>query len=263
MKKWYRIEMKNNVADIYIYDEIGYWGVEAKEFAASLALVKDFDEINLYINSPGGDVFEGMAIYNALLTVKDKLTAHIMGLAASMASVILMAAPKRIIHKGAMVMVHNPSSSAYGTAEDMRKRATLLDQITDQMVTIYSEGTGLSDVEVRELLDNETWLDSSEALSKGFVTEVNEEKAAASLKRKYVDKFHNLPSGVVIVDEPTIRDAETALRDAGFSAGISKQILSQGFHRDGDGSGRDGEEDYSQATQLVRKMISNMEVHRG
>lgn len=255
MKKWYRIESKTDSADIYIYDEIGMWGVEAKEFAASLAMIKDLKEINLFINSPGGDVFEGMAIYNALLTVKDKLTAHVMGMAASIASIILMAAPKRIIHSGALVMIHNPSSGVWGTAEDLRKRAATLDMITDQMVEIYKSVTGLEEEELRKLLDDETWMDADEAVEKGFATEANEEKAAASLQKKYVSKFHNLPSEVVIVEEPTIREAEDALRDVGFSQVSAKKILANGFHRDDEDQHREGEEDYSEALGMVDQMI--------
>lgn len=257
-KKWYRIENKTNSADIYIYDEIGMWGVDAKDFATSLALIKDFDQINVFINSPGGDVFEGMAIYNALLTVKDKLTAHVMGMAASIASIILMAAPKRIIHQGALVMIHNPSSGIWGTASDLRKRAETLDKITDQMVDIYRGVTGLEDSEIRKLLDDETWMEAEEAVENGFATDLNEEEAAASLQKKYVSKFHNLPSEVVIVEEPTIREAEDALRDAGFSQAVAKKILSQGFNRDDCDPRRDGDEDFSEAIQMLDKMIEKV-----
>lgn len=260
MKRWYKIEQKGKEATIYIYDEIGMWGIDAKEFSSSLALVKDFDKINLLINSPGGDVFQGMAIYNALLTVKDKLEAHVMGLAASISSIILMAAPRRIIHKGAMVMVHNPSAGMYGTSEELRKTATLLDQITEQMVSIYVGATGLGEDEVKTLLNEETWLSSEKALEKGFVTELDEEEAAASLHKKYVNKFHNLPAAVVIVEEPTVREAEDALRDAGFSQAFSKKILSQGFSRDDGAPHRDGVEDYSEAIRVIKDFRKGLEV---
>jgi ATP-dependent Clp endopeptidase proteolytic subunit ClpP len=259
VKKWYRIEMKGDNADIYIYDEIGYWGVNAQDFATSLALVKDFKTINLYINSPGGDVFEGMAIYNALLTVKEKLTAHVMGLAASMASVILMAAPKRIIHQGAMVMVHNPSGGAWGTSEDMRKVAATLDQIKMQMVNLYVNTTGLPEEDVKKLMDNETWLTAQDSVDKGFATEKSESKEVASIKKKYVAKFHNLPEGVVVVDEPTVREAEDALRDVGFSDSRAKLILSKGYRRDGDNPDRDGEEDFSEALGIINQMKIKLE----
>lgn len=260
MKRWYKIEQKGKEATIYIYDEIGMWGVEAKEFATSLALVKDFDKITLLINSPGGDVFQGMAIYNALLTVKDKLEAHVMGLAASISSIILMAAPKRIIHKGAMVMVHNPSAGTYGRAEELRKTATLLDQIAEQMVSIYVDATGLPEDEVKALLDEEAWMSSERAFEKGFVTEIDQEEAAASLQKKYVSKFHNLPAAVVIVEEPTVREAEDALRDAGFSQAFSKKILSQGFSRDDGAPHRDGVEDYSEAIRIIEDLKRELEV---
>jgi ATP-dependent Clp endopeptidase proteolytic subunit ClpP len=128
-KKWYKIQAKEDSADVYIYDYIGAYGVEAAALTRDLALIKDKKNINLYINSPGGDVFEGMTIYNSLLQIKEKLTVHVMGLAASIASVIMLAAEKRIMYQGSMVMIHNPWGCACGNAKEMREMAEVLDKI--------------------------------------------------------------------------------------------------------------------------------------
>jgi ATP-dependent Clp protease protease subunit len=183
-----------------------------------------------------------MAIYNALLGVKDRLTAHVMGLAASMASVILMAAPVRIIHQGAMVMVHNPSGSAFGQADELRKTADTLDQIKGQMAAIYAAATGKDDGTVRKLMDDETWMGADEAVTQGFATEKDEEQVAASLRRAVAGKFRHVPPEIAIEETPTIRDAENALRDAGFPADRAKAILAVGFARDGQSGHRDDAE---------------------
>lgn len=262
MGKWYRIVAKAESADIYIYDEIGMWGVTAQAFTNALQAVKDKASLNLYLNSPGGDVFEGMAIYNALFPLKDKLTVHVMGLAASMASVVMLAASHRIVYTGAMVMIHNPWGCALGTAGEMRKTAETLDKITDQIVDIYANAIGRESDEIRRLMDDETWFNASEAMEIGFATEETEVEAAASLKRKYAMKFHHAPSEIVVEDEPTVREAEEALRDAGFSDSRAKAILAKGFSlRDGgEADHRDGGQDFAPALKLVAGIRKNLEV---
>ena len=237
MGKWYRIVAKEDAAEIYIYDEIGMWGVSSKSFTNALQAIKGKSRIDLYINSPGGDVFEGMAIYNALLPLKDRLIVHVMGLAASMASVVMLAASRRIVYSGAMVMVHNPWGCAVGAADEMRKTADTLDKITEQIINIYVNATTMKADEIRSMMNEETWLNANEAIDCGFSTETSEVEAAASLKKRYAMKFHHAPSEIVVEDdEPTIREAEEALRDAGFSDSRAKAILAKGFTR------REGEE---------------------
>jgi ATP-dependent Clp endopeptidase proteolytic subunit ClpP len=261
-RNWYRIEAKSDAADIYVYDYIGTWGVEAGTFTKELAAVKDRRVLNLYINSPGGDVFEGMTIYNALLDVRNKLTAHVMGLAASMASVILLAASTRVIHRGAMVMVHNPWGGCMGTARQMRDTADVLDKITDQIALLYQDATGADEARVRAWMDAETWFNAEEALEHGFASAVSEQQAAASIKQKYASKYRNVPGDIVEGDmEPTIRTAEDALRDAGFSSVRAKAILAKGFARreDGDPCHREDGPDYSAALEIVKQIQDSME----
>ena len=114
---WFRMKASaNNEADIYIYDEIGYWGVTAKQFVNDLKALGDVSHINLHINSPGGDVFDGIAIFNALKHHGAAITVHIDGLAASMASVIAMVGNPVIMPENTMMMIHKPWGFAGGDA---------------------------------------------------------------------------------------------------------------------------------------------------
>lgn len=262
-KRWYRVEAKGDTADIYVYDYIGAWGVEAGTFTKELAALKDKKSLNLYINSPGGEVFDGMAIYNALLQVRGKLTAHVMGLAASVASIILLAADKRIIHRGAMVMIHNPWGCACGTAREMRDTADVLDKITGQLSTLYQEITGADENQVKAWMDAETWFDTDEAVEHGFATEICEQQVAATIKSTYANKYRNVPRGIVEVDdEPTIRSAEEALRDAGFSIARAKAIVARGFSNREDGAipPREEVQDFTQALGILSDIRKRMEV---
>lgn len=263
-KKWYKIQANDDSADVYIYDYIGAYGVEASALTRELALLKDKKSINLYINSPGGDVFEGMTIYNSLLQIKGKLTVHVMGLAASIASVIMLAAEKRIMYQGSMVMIHNPWGCACGNAKEMREMAEVLDKIGGQLVQMYSDVTGQTEEQITEWLDAETWFNADEAVENGFATELSEKQAAASIKKTYASKYHNVPEDIVEDDtEPTIRTAEDALRDVGFSAVRAKAILAKGFvHReDGEPTPREEEQDYSAAMDIVKHMQNSLEAN--
>jgi len=171
MKTWYQIKAKSDkpkAADISIYDEIGMWGVSASAFMRDLKSMGELDEINLSIHSPGGDVLDGWAIYNALKNNKAKVTARVEGLAASMASVILMAADEIEIPENAYVMIHNPWGVAIGDAEELRDTAELLDKLGNGLVNAYASRTGNDEDEIREMMSAETWMDGKEAVERGF-----------------------------------------------------------------------------------------------
>jgi ATP-dependent Clp endopeptidase proteolytic subunit ClpP len=171
MKTWYQIKAKENkpkAADISIYDEIGMWGVSASAFMRDLKSMGELDEINLSIHSPGGDVLDGWAIYNALKNNKARVTARVEGLAASMASVILMAADEIEIPENAYVMIHNPWGVAIGDAEELRDTAELLDKLGNGLVNAYASRTGNDEDEIREMMSAETWMDGKEAVERGF-----------------------------------------------------------------------------------------------
>lgn len=194
MTKWFEIKALNNSAEISIYDEIGGWGVTAKEFMDELKAVGDVSSITLRINSPGGSVFDGMAIFNRIKQHPAEVTAYIDGLAASMASVIAMAADKVVMPENAMMMIHNPWTFAHGDAEELRDSAELLDKIKTTMLSAYSNKSGLSNDEIAAIMDEETWLTGQEAVEMGFA-DVSEDAVdiAASVKNFDLTKFQNSP----------------------------------------------------------------------
>lgn len=198
MKTWYQIQAKANnpkSAEVSIHDEIGLWGVSASAFMRDLKAMGDVDDIHLSIHSPGGDVLDGWAIYNALRNSKARITARVEGLAASMASVILMAADEIQIPKNAYVMIHNPWGMAIGDAEEMRDTAALLDKLQGGLVRAYSDRTGNDESDIRAWMDAETWMDGEEAVERGFATVLLDE-VAMSAKAFDTRRFRMTPTSV-------------------------------------------------------------------
>lgn len=174
-KKFYAIEKTNDrEATIYLYDEIGGYGPGSKDFLVALSQLEGV-HIHLRINSPGGSVIEGTAIYNALKRHKGGLTVHIDALAASMASVIAMAGDRVYIAENAMIMIHNPWTEGTGDANEFRKQADLLDKLRGALIGAYQKKTGLSKEELEKMMDEETWLDATEAVALGFADAIEEE----------------------------------------------------------------------------------------
>lgn len=181
-KSWYSVNAKagQTAAEISIFDEIGFWGVTASSFIADLKKI-DAKELTVLVNSPGGSVFDGLAIYNALRQHPANVTVKVMGVAASAASFIAMAGDKIVMPENAFMMVHNPMGGVFGNADEMREWADTLDKIAASLVGIYVARTGKSEDEVKALLDAETWLTANEAVELGFADEVLPEmKVAAS-----------------------------------------------------------------------------------
>lgn len=173
-KKKFDFKMRgDSVAEILIYDQIGesYWEetVAGKEFVQDLnELSNSVTQIDLRINSPGGSVFDGLIIYEALKRHKANVTAYVDGLAASIASVIIMAADEIVMGEGALIMIHKPMSGVYGNSDEMERMINVLDKIEDQMIGIYARRTGKGRAELSRMLTDETWLTSDEAITDGF-----------------------------------------------------------------------------------------------
>jgi ATP-dependent Clp endopeptidase proteolytic subunit ClpP len=183
-RSWYAISPTDDrdtdeSVEVSIYDEIGFGGVTAKQFAADLKKLKG-QHIDLRINSVGGSVIEGAAIFNALKRHKGGLTVHIDGLAASMASVIAMAGEETRIAENALLMIHNPWSMTMGDADDLRKEADVLDKLKATLVNAYVRKTGQPRAAIEQMMDDETWMDATEALEHGFVDEIDAPIAAAA-----------------------------------------------------------------------------------
>ena len=198
-QSWYSIKAKaNDTAEISIYDEIGFCGVSAASFAQDLkACGNNLKQINLHIHSPGGDVFDGIAIYNLLKNHPANVTVYIDGLAASMASVIAMAGNEVIMPENAMMMIHKPWGIQGGDAEDMRKYADLLDKVENTLIPAYASKTGKTPEELAEMLSAETWLNGKECVEQGFADKLAEPLVAmASIKSRKLEDFENMPKAM-------------------------------------------------------------------
>jgi len=198
-QSWYSIKAKaNDTAEISIYDEIGFWGVSAASFAQDLkSCGNNLKQINLHIHSPGGDVFDGIAIYNLLKNHPANVTVYIDGLAASMASVIAMAGNEVIMPENAMMMIHKPWGIQGGDAEDMRKYADLLDKVENTLIPAYASKTGKTPEELAEMLSEETWLTAKECVEQGFADKLAEPLVAmASIKSRKLEDFENMPKAM-------------------------------------------------------------------
>ncbi|HEK0622968.1 peptidase S14 [Proteus mirabilis] len=197
-KSWFRIQAKEDqTADIYIYDEIGGWGISARRFTEDLISLGNLSHINLHIHSPGGEVFDGIAIYNQLKNHSATITVYIDGLAASMASVIAMVGDTVIMPKNAMMMIHKPWGVSWGDANDMREYADLLDKLENVLIPAYVAKTGKTTEEITAMLEQETWLDGDECVEHGFADKVIEPvKAMASLTSKRIEEFSSMPSAI-------------------------------------------------------------------
>jgi ATP-dependent protease ClpP protease subunit len=177
---WYAISETNETeAEISLYDEIGGFGVGAKQFLGELSRLKG-KHIHLRINSPGGSVVEGTAIFNALRRHQGGVTVHIDALAASMASVIAMAGMPVYMADNALLMVHNPWTITAGDSDELRKEADLLDKLKASIRNAYQRKTGLPEDQLQGMMDAETWLDSVDAVALGFVDAIEEGVAAAA-----------------------------------------------------------------------------------
>ncbi|KGL00050.1 protease [Thalassobacter sp. 16PALIMAR09] len=198
-------------AEVLIYDEIGAYGVTAKGFLAELGALPDDAAIDLRLNSPGGSVFDAVAIYNALKRHAGDITVWIDGIAASAASYIAMAGDTVVMPENAFLMIHDPSGLVMGTAEDMRATAEALDKVKGSLIQGYAAKSGKADDEIATLMAAETWLDAKEALDLGFIDRIAEPvKLAASFD---VARFRNAPPEVVEAasepDEPAAQEPQS------------------------------------------------------
>jgi len=230
---WYEIKNKTDSSEVWIYDEIGYWGISAKDFILELNAIKN-KQIDMHINSPGGEVFDGAAIYNAIRNHPAAVTTYIDGLAASIASVIALAGDRVIMAENALYMMHNPFGLVIGNANDMRSMADVLDKIGDTMIGSYVAKSGKTRDQIKNLLDAETWMNADEAMEAGFVDEISGKMdMAACIKYTPIMMklgFKNIPESISGKRQlPTARDLERILRDAGCSAKEAKTILAEGY----------------------------------
>lgn len=179
-----------------VTDEYEDTDTSAAGFRDALKSLGDVKTINLHINSPGGSVFEGIAIYNMLKQSRAKVNIYIDALAASIASVIAMSGDAIFMPANSMMMIHNPYTMAVGNANELRKAADDMDQITKASVQSYlaKAGDKLDESTIKEIMDNETWLTAQEAYSYGLCDEViDANQAVASINSPFAKRFKSIP----------------------------------------------------------------------
>lgn len=183
MKRWYDIKAAAQgaeFAEVHILDEIGFWGVSAKEFLADFRGIAA-NKVKLYISSPGGSVFEALAMFNGMRATGKEIEVHILGIAASAASYVAMVGSKIVMPANTMMFVHNPINGVYGNADDMREMADILDKIGATLTATYAKRWKGEEKMLAEILAAETYLTAAECLEYGFCDEVTDEIAAKAV----------------------------------------------------------------------------------
>jgi len=201
--RYYALAVEGEEANVYIYGDIvsePWQWFESDVSSFSLAkeiesLPEEVKTINVHINSYGGDVAEGLAIYNALRQHKAKVKTYCDGFAASVASVVFMAGDERIMSNASLLMIHNAWMWAVGDPDELRKQADDLETINQATVNAYMNHVNISEEELKRMMDKETWISAADALEMGFATAVVSEpkttKAAASIRRRIADMLLN------------------------------------------------------------------------
>lgn len=236
-RKWYSFDFKNDVAEIEIFDEIGAFGIWVDEFKRDFDRIKGSSKIRVLLNSPGGIITEGMALYHILSSVREKLTVEVIGIAASIASVIALAGKELVMGEGTYFMIHNPWAGTWGEASELRKTADILDKMKGELVRLYANRTGMEEEEIVRLMDEETWYTATEAMEAGFADRVEDYgDLAAKMFDLDLFGFSKVPGELrkhVFAHRAdqikTERDFEQFLRDAGFSRSRSVAITRTGF----------------------------------
>jgi ATP-dependent protease ClpP protease subunit len=240
---------------IDLFDEIGSYGVSAKDFRAQLNEING--NIVLRINSPGGDVFDGLAIFNSLVAHDGHVRVEVTGVAASAASIIAMAGDEIAISENAFIMIHNAWSLTIGNAEDHDETSDLLGQIDHSLAGTYAKRTGQDIRVMKAMMDEETWLGSAEAKANGFVTEIIEARAANA--RFDMSVYAKAPPQLAtdeLLNDINIRDVERILRDAGIPRRKAKALAGHGIKTPVDLRDADDEVSNDLAAIFAAKAIS-------
>ena len=253
---WYRIEAKetDETAEIIIYDVIGWPYNDAFDLVRALGNIKA-KNITVRINSPGGDVFDGVAIFNALKDHEAHVTTKIEGLAASMASIVALAGDEVQAHKNAMYMIHDPWVLAAGNQYDLREIADILQKIGGNMLDIYYDKSNIGKRELKAMMKEETWFTAAEAKDRGLIDTVLDAGAA---KAKFdLSIFANVPDELEDADREgatlSKQEIERALRDAGASRSFAKSIAARRSNGD---SQRDVEGIQAEVQHIMNLMKS-------
>lgn len=196
MKNWFLMNLISPESlEIDILDEIGAYGVSAKVFAEALRGHAAVRSIRVNVNSPGGDVFDGLAIYNLLKNHAAEVVVHVLGMAASAASFIVCAGDRVLMPANAYLMTHDVRGGCYGTSEELKVMGGLIEKVTDSIASIYVAKSGKDKKECLKMMMGNHWMSAAEALEFGFCDEVLDEQRLVACAR-FADKFSSLPEGL-------------------------------------------------------------------
>jgi ATP-dependent Clp protease protease subunit len=217
MKKFYQLTQNDNVAELYIYGDITSFKLLEEDVTAKSIIDEinsiSADVINVYISSYGGEVQAGLAIYNALKRHKAKVRTICDGFACSIASVIFMAGEERIMNDSSLLMIHNAWSFAEGNAKELKKIAEDLEKITQASVSAYKAHSNLTEEEIVEMMDDETWILPEEAVEYGFATAIEKTKQKNASQNARLSLFNIVKMAQQAEDEDeedeTDEDEET------------------------------------------------------
>lgn len=213
-KRYYQLETSGDAANLTIYGDITSYkwqesDVSSYDLSKQLSELQGVKQINVYINSYGGEVSEGLAIYNALRRHSAHVTTYCDGMACSIASVIFMAGDSRVMGDASLLMIHNAWSAMAGNAKEMRKMADDLDKITAASIAAYMEHVTLSEVQLKHKMDAETWVTPSEALEWGFATQIGDKNMPSQIFAQSARKALMALVMQAAEDDEEDEDAET------------------------------------------------------
>ena len=197
---------------ILVFNEIGGMGTTSEMFARELDFANG-EDIEVRINSVGGEVQEGITIYNLLKSYAGNVKVIVDGWAASIASIIALGGDELVMNEGSFIMIHNPWTGMMGEAKDLRQEADLLDLMTTELVNIYVNATGLDEEEIRAMMDDETWLNPTDAIEKGFANSVqtfNKVAACVSKDQKTKYFYKNAPMELSEMNQKEVIHNEVA-----------------------------------------------------
>ena len=225
---WFEIKNKTeDSAEVWIYDVIGEdflgVGIVAKTFVKDL-MALDVAHIALHINSPGGSVWDGQAIYNAIARHPAKVTTYVDGLAASIASVIALAGDTVIMAENALMMIHKGWARVIGNADEMRDSADVLDKIDETIAGIYERKTGKDSAEIASAMAEETWYTASEAVDFGLADQVEEglQAAAMVIPESIKARYKHVPEDIDPPAQPVVETVPSGADEASGGAPQSK-----------------------------------------
>lgn len=225
--------LANGNGELIIHGVIGSWGLTALDVIETLAAYKG-KQVDAYIQSPGGNMFEGVAIYHAFKRHNGKVITHVDGAAGSAASVAFLGGHERRMPENTFLMIHNPWNGVEGDATKLREVADALEKFEGMMANIYSSETGIPEDEIRQMMKDTTWFTAAESLEKGFATHVDSAVQVAALAGDFSANCHlKIPEALdnkitkeSLPDIQSLKEFEQLLCDVGgCSNGAAKALV--------------------------------------